>query len=112
MDRKLTPKANLKSIPRSKESDVSSRAQAERSTLSRHRADRWRAGPLDNRYFYLGLYESGRRVQRPVGTSPREGKDGWYRHGSSDAPTDQEVDEIAANPQSSPVGVAFERFLE
>ncbi len=29
-------------------------------------------------WFYLKFYESGRRVQRPVGASPREAKDASY----------------------------------
>ena len=33
--------------------------------------------------FYLELYENGRRVQRPIGTSPREAKDAWYRRAHS-----------------------------
>lgn len=27
--------------------------------------------------FYLEFYENGRRIQRPVGNSPREAKDAW-----------------------------------
>jgi len=62
--------------------------------------------------FYLELYENGRRIQRPVGASPREAKDAWFRHSNPDAPNDTNLNELAANPQSSPISVAFERFLD
>ena len=62
--------------------------------------------------FYLEFYENGRRVQRPVGSTPHEAKNAWYRQCNPDTPADSDFDEVAAKPDASPVVVAFERFLE
>lgn len=62
--------------------------------------------------FYLEYYEDGRRVQRPVGNSPREAKDAWNRHCNPDEDSQTFLSEENAGPTLTPVELAFERFLE
>src|SRR5579871_3331281 len=63
--------------------------------------------------FYLESYENGRRVQKPVGNSPREAKDAWNRHSN---PDDESASILAedenAAPELTPISIAFQRFLE
>lgn len=63
--------------------------------------------------FYLESYENGRRVQKPVGNSPREAKDAWNRHSNPDDDSASILaeDENAA-PELTPISIAFQRFLE
>jgi integrase len=61
--------------------------------------------------FYLELYENGRRVQRPVGNSPREAKDAWYRQCNPEGTVDSDIDDGTVRPELTPIAVAFERFL-
>jgi integrase/recombinase XerD len=61
--------------------------------------------------FYLEYYEDGRRVQRPVGSSPREAKDAWNRQANpGDEPEEEEPGE-EAHPETVTVQEAFSRFL-
>ncbi len=66
--------------------------------------------------FYLESYEDGRRVQRPVGTSPRDAKDAWYRQcqpASSEAGLLAELEsETESDPDNVTVAAAFQKFLE
>jgi integrase/recombinase XerD len=63
--------------------------------------------------FYLESYENGRRVQKPVGNSPREAKDAWNRHSNPDRDSASILAEDEnAGPALTPIATAFERFLE
>jgi hypothetical protein len=61
--------------------------------------------------FYLEYYEDGRRVQRPVGTSPREARDAWTRHANSGDAPEEDAPADEPNSELSTVQEAFERFL-
>lgn len=66
-----------------------------------------------NGTFYLEFYESGRRVQKPVGNSPREAKDAWNQHGNRDDDSASLLaDEENAGPELTTIARAFEIFLE
>jgi integrase len=62
--------------------------------------------------FYLEFYEAGRRVQQPVGSSPREAKDAWYRHCTPEDQTMSESEEEIIGPEQTSVRAAFDRFLD
>jgi len=63
--------------------------------------------------FYLEYYEDGRRVQKPVGQSPREAKDAWYAKMSLQCSkhTPERVEEDQP-PELATVASAFYRFIE
>jgi hypothetical protein len=42
----------------------------------------------------------------------RQAKDAWQRQCNADAPADADFDEVAAQPEFTPIEVAFEQFLE
>lgn len=63
--------------------------------------------------FYLEFYENGRRVQRPVGSSPREAKDAWNQHCNPDKESASILaEEENAGPELTTIATAFEHFLE
>jgi hypothetical protein len=62
--------------------------------------------------FYLEFRENGRRIQRPVGTSPREAKDAWNLQCNPGDESDRITDDDDARPESTTLAVAFRRFLE
>jgi hypothetical protein len=62
--------------------------------------------------FYLEYYEDGRRVQKPVGRSPREAKDAWYALFGSVPEKAPDSDEEKVAPELTPITAAFQRFLE
>ncbi len=62
--------------------------------------------------FYLEFYEDGRRVQRPVGNSPRDAKDAWNLRRSPKADLEPISEEDLPGPELTGVGIAFDRFLE
>ncbi len=62
--------------------------------------------------FYVEFYENGRRIQRPVGNSPRQAKDAWYREQNLETPSEPDLDEALQEPETTPVATAFARFLE
>jgi len=63
--------------------------------------------------FYLEYYENGRRVQKPVGNSPREAKDAWNRHcNPNDDSASILADDENAGPELTLIATAFECFLE
>jgi hypothetical protein len=63
--------------------------------------------------FYLEFYKNGRRVQKPVGNSPRDAKDAWNRHCNPDRDSDSILAEHEnTGPDLTPIATAFEYFLE
>jgi hypothetical protein len=71
-------------------------------------------GPVrsTNGTFYLEYYEDGRRIQRPVGTAPREAKDAWYRQSNPEPESEPSLGAEELRPDLITVAVAFQRFLE
>ncbi|MGA8162316.1 MAG: hypothetical protein WA374_04415 [Acidobacteriaceae bacterium] len=61
--------------------------------------------------FYLEYRENGRRVQRPVGNSPREAEDAWMRQASPERMADEEAEPAEENPELLTIREAFDRFL-
>lgn len=61
--------------------------------------------------FYLEYYEEGRRVQRPVGSSPRAAKDAWVRVSNPEAAPEREEEPGEQDAESLTVQEAFARFL-
>ncbi|MGA7521834.1 MAG: hypothetical protein WBW84_05100 [Acidobacteriaceae bacterium] len=61
--------------------------------------------------FYLEYREDGRRVQRPVGNSPRQAKDAWIRLSNPDTAPEEEPEPDEQDPESLTVQEAFDRFL-
>jgi integrase/recombinase XerD len=62
--------------------------------------------------FYLEYYEDKRRVQKPVGRSPREAKNAWYAKLTVPITESQNDEAQNSTPELTTVAAAFARFLE
>ena len=67
---------------------------------------------LDHRHVLSAFRENGRRIQRPVGNSPREAKDAWNLQCNPYEESESVTDEEETGPEVTTVATAFRRFLE
>ena len=87
-------------------------AQAEGHPGAQHRSRRWDPLRSTTGTFYLQFRENGRRIQRPVGNSPREAKDAWNLQCNPYEESESVTDEEETGPEVTTVATAFRRFLE
>lgn len=59
---------------------------------------------------YLEYYDDGRRVQKPVGSSPREAKDAWYARLTPGPERSSEIEDKEDIPKLIPIIRALHRF--